>query len=633
MAKVAVLVPSQEMCELARPLVSQYPNITPMCIEYSRTDQIEARARELELQSCDLIVARGVQARLVKRSVKLPLVEICVTTQELGAVMLDLKQALGVPCPHLGLIGFANMICDTTQFNDLFGVELSNYMVGSSEELASSVEQALREGCQAVVGGNIVCEHARGLGVPYRFIPSGAESLRNALATASRVCYAIDLEKHNSAEMETMLNYTFSGIMQVDRSGIIRRINRAGYDLLERMPGDVLGQEAVHELPNLNRKVLEDTLYQGKEAYAFVLDIRHKAVIVNIAPIRIDGAIEGAILTFQEGKRIIEMDSELRRELYQRGYIAKHTFDKIICNSKETVALVSLAKRIAKYTAPVLLTGETGCGKAIMAQCIHNESLCRNNAFVPLDCNAWLPETLDTMLFGNYTTKKDTLASMAELAQDGTLYLSHVEVLLFETQYKLLSLIRGRFMHNGSNRPVAANVRVIASSDINLVSRVEKGEFRNDLYYALSVLSLELLPLRRRREDILGWADFYLDKWQERYKRYIHLTQGACQFMQEYDWPGNLDQMNSVCERIVLLTEKRNIDEVFLRKQLEQVTPKMLPGTDKVVLYKDQKAVEITELLRKHGGNREKVAQELGVSKTTLWRYIKKYGIESDYSY
>lgn len=113
----------------------------------------------------------------------------------------------------------------------------------------------------------------------------------------------------------------------------------------------------------------------------------------------------------------------------------------------------------------------------------------------------------------------------------------------------------------------------------------------------------------------------------------MHLTQGARQFLLDYDWPGNLDQLSRVCERIVLLTEKRNIDEVFLRRQVEQITPKTLPGTEKVVLYKDQKAVEIAALLRRYSGNRERVAEELGVSKTTLWRYIKKYGIEPDYNY
>lgn len=564
MAKVAVLVPSQELCNLAQPLVGTFPSITLMTLEYIKTSQAESRARELERQGCDLIVARGVQARIIKQSVKLPVVEISVTLQELASVMLELKSELALPCPRIGLIGVANMFSDTSRFNELFGIELKLYMVRQNEELANAVSQAQADGCVGVIGGDIVCETARQKKLAYKYIPTGSESVHNALNFASRVGYAIDLEKHNSAEINALLNYTFNGIIQVDSSGVIRRVNRIGYSLLGQASSTLLGCSIYDALPNLNRTMLEDALLRGKEAYSFLLDINHKGVVVNIAPI--------------------------------------------------------------------LLTGETGSGKNLLAQCIHNESLLRKNAFVTIDCSAWLPETLDNMLFGNYTVRKDSsVDSYAEMAQDGTLYLSHVEMLPLETQYKLLCLIRGRFLHNGPSRPVAANVRIIASSTVSLIARVEKGEFRSDLYYALSVLSLEMLPLRRHRGDILGWTAFYLDEWQEKYKRYVHLTQGAQRYLQEYEWPGNLDQLNSVCERLVLLTQKRNIDEVFLRQQLEQIAPRTLPGTEQIVLYKDQKAVEIAALLKKHHGNRQQVAAELGVSKTTLWRYLKKYGIDPDY--
>lgn len=633
MAKVAVLVPFRELCEIARPLMEQYPHIQTMCVEYASTDQVGERARALQEQGCELIISRGLHAQIIRTMIHIPMVELRLTTQELGTVLLDLKRELGEERPRLGLIGFENMFCDTSCFNELFGIDLRRYMVEHSNQLAPCTEQAVRDGCRAIVGGEIACETARRIGLVCRFTPAGEESVRDALDTASLICYAIDTEKRNSAEMDAMLNYTFSGILEVDREGVVRRINRAGYDLLGKAPNELLGRPITRLVPNLSEKILQDTLYHGKEAYAFLVDINHKAVIVNIAPVLVDGGIEGAVLTFQEGRRITEMDNELRRELYQRGFIAKYNFNNLVCECAETQRIIDLAKRIAKYSAPVLLAGESGTGKSILAQCIHNESLMRKNAFVPLDCSAWMPETLDNMLFGNYSTRHDTGDSMVELAQNGTLYLHHVEALPLETQYKLLNAIQGKFMHNGSNRPGSISLRVIASTDVNLVSRVEKGQFRSDLYYALSVLSLELLPLRRRKADIMGWVNRRLEEWQEKYKRYVHLTQGAQNFLREYEWPGNLNQIDNLCERIVLLTEKRNIDEVFVRRQLEQVTPKLLPDSERVVLYKDQKAVQIAALLRKYNGSREKVAAELGVSKTTLWRYIKKFGIEEDYSY
>lgn len=634
MAKVAILLPREEMCALVKPMMEEFTNMSLMCLDcihHNDTSQAVSRALEMEAQGCELIIARGVQSRMIKYNTSVSVVEIQITTQELGVVLLELKEELGIPTPRLGVICFDNMLGDTSSFNRLFGIDLKTYFVKNSEELSLMVDKAIEEGCRAVVGGNMVCERANNNGLPCRFLPAGPEGLHNALVTASRVCYAIDQEKRNVTEMDTMLNNTFSGIMQVDCNGVIQRVNRTGYMMLKQTPGELVGKTAMEVIPDLSKRQLDAALVRGEEAYAFVLNIHQKAVVTNIAPIRIDEDIKGAILTFQEGNRIIEMDSELRRELYQRGHIAKYDFDNLVSKSKQTQELIKTAKRIAKFPVPVLLIGESGSGKSILAQCIHRESLCRNSAFITVDCSAWMPETLDGMLFGNYTTRTDRPPCIAEMAQNGTLYLSNVEHLMPESQFKLLNLIRGKFLHNGSNRAVATSVRVIASTEATLIEKVECGEFRRDLFYALNVLSLEVLPLRSRRDDIEGWFDMYLQEWQDKYQRYLQLTNGARQFIREYDWPGNLDQINSTCERVVLLTQKRNIDEVFLRKQLEAVTPLMTAKAEKVVVVPDPKALKISRLLAEHGGNREKVAAELGISKTTLWRYMKKFNIEANY--
>lgn len=630
MAKVAILLPQEEMCALAAPLVSEYPGISLVCLDYVQTGTVVSRALEEE-KRCDLIIARGVQARLIKYNTSLPVVEIQITTQELGMVMLELRRELGQKCPRLGLICFENMIGDTAHFNELFQIDLRCYYVKNQNELGAAAGWAVEEGCQAVIGGEIVCERARALNVPHRFLPTGAESLRNALETASRVCYAIDQEKRNLSEMDTMLNNTFSGIVQVDPEGVIRRINRPASVLLNHSIEEIVGRRAVDIIPNLSRKMLDEALRFGTESYALIMNIRDTAVVANIAPIRLEEEIKGAILTFQEDRHIVEMNSELRRDLRQRGYVAKCGFDGLVCQSEGMRSLVKTARRMAKYNAPIFLRGEAGSGKSALAQCIHRESLNAGGAFVAVDCGAWMPETLDGVLFGTYSTRKDGPICMAEMAQNGTLYVSSVENMMLETQYKLLEMVHGRFRRNGSANPVPANVRLIASTERNLLEWVERGEFRRDLYYALNVLSLDIPPLRERREDILGWMDACLNEYQEVYKRYLNLTNGAREYAKNYDWPGNLDQMRSVCQRTVMLAERRNVDEVFLRRQMEAVTPLMTPRAERVVLVKDPKALQISQLLSEYGGNREKVAEEMGISKTTLWRYMKKYDIEPSY--
>lgn len=634
MAKVAVLLPNQTLERLAQPLVDKYESITLMGVENIRTDEAVTRAQELLTEGCDLIVCRGLHAQLIKDHVSIPVVEITVSPQELGSVVLDLKEELqreapSLECPRIGLIGFPNMFSDTSQFNRLFGIDLRRYMVNTNDQLYSIVNEAMQDGCHAIIGGDIACGSAQERGLPYRFTPSGEESLINALNIANGIAEAIDIQKRNTAEIDALLNYTFNAIIQIDTGRIVRRYNSLVCDLLDRPASSVNNRPIKEVLPELSKEILSDVLEEGREVYALMMDINHKAVVVNITPVKTDGEIDGAVLTFQESQRLIQMDSELRRELYRRGFVATHTFANTICNDPETRKEFDLAKRISKFFAPVLITGEVGSGKGILAECIHNESLLRSNAFITVDCSAWQADTLDTMLFGNYISHREPSGdSYAEMAQDGTLYLRHIDMLPFETQYKILLLIQGRFQHNGPCRPVDANVRVIASTAINLIDKVNKGEFRSDLYYALSVLSVQVLPLRRRRGDIEGWMQLYLSEWQKRYKRYVHLTQGAWKYLNEYDWPGNLNQLHSVCERLVLLTQKRNIDEVFLREQIEQMVPSVAPGVEPVVLYQDTKALALAELMERHHGNRQRMADELGVSKTTLWRYLKKYNIK-----
>ena len=633
MARVFFFLPYKELLPRAEELAGDYSGFTELKIVTAETDRVGEIAREAEKDGYDIIIARGVQAQIVKRAVSLPVVEFKASAQSVGLAIKALCRRLDTEHLRIGLVALTNTLPYITHYGELFGVDLKIYPAMEHTELRSLTDAAATDGCAAVIGANTVLTRARELGLPGAFLESGEEGLRLAYETAGRVAYTLEEEKRRRAEMDFMLNNTTGGIMRVDPEGIITRVNRVGARILGREVSDLVGIPVTDVFPEITRKAAAESFSEGEDMHAFVVEYRNQALLINAVLIRVDGAFQCMILTYQEEAVIHRMDSDLRYELVRRGFTARHTFDGFVAAEKASAAMVRAARRMAAQEAPVMLSGTDDACLDTLAECIHNESPFRSNAFITVDCSAYHDEDLDNMIFGNYTTRKDTPQSLAELAQNGSLYLKNIHALPLQIQYKVARLARGQFLHNGANIPVQLRVRLIASTDANLVARMEAGQFRSDLYYALHVLKLEVPPLRERKADIPGWFEVCFHEWQEKLHRRFQLTRDALDLAAQYDWPGGLFQMNCVCERLALLSEKRTIGADFLRVQIEQVLPPLLPGTEKVVVYKDRKAVEIAELLRRHNGNREKVAQALGVSKTTLWRYMKKYGIGSDFTY
>lgn len=630
LAKVVFFVPYSELLEPAQRLGLEHFDAACLRVEYVHTEHIEQRAQELERDGWDLFIARGAQSERVKNAVQLPVIDFKTSTQAVGRTIFALKRELNTESAKLALIALANTISASTNYGELFGVSLKVYTCNSSAQLKDLVDQARQDGCQAVIGGNTVLNRAQQIDMPGMFLRSDEESIHAAYETAGRVAYAIDLEKRRAAEIDTMLNHAASGIMQVDVNGNICRVNHVCLSILGYSEQALLGKPLSQILPQITQADL-DLVAEGKAAVsAFVADVHDCTVVLNAVPIQIDGHADGLILTVQEGDDIRKMDSELRAELSRKGFFARYNFNEFIAVHPETTALVRQAERMAKHVAPIMLTGALDAGADVLAECIHNESQFRHNAFIAVDCSAYSEEELDSLLFGNYTVRKNTADSMAELAQNGTLYLQHVEALSLHAQYKVLKLINGQFLHNGARLSATARVRIIASTEADLARMVQQRQFRSDLYYALNVLQLELTPLKKRRADIPGWFAHYLKYWQAANTRTLRLTEGAQKMVAEYDWPGNLYQINCVCQRIVLLCERQTVGEEFLRSQLDQLASTVAPNTDTVVLYREPKAAEIAALLQQYKGSRTKTAAALGVSKTTLWRYLKKYNLSSE---
>ncbi|MBQ6487643.1 MAG: sigma 54-interacting transcriptional regulator [Solobacterium sp.] len=627
MAKTAVFLPGSIPKETVGNEIRKYPHIEPIFIEQISNNDVKTVAEQLIREKCDLFIARGLQAQMLSEMTRIPVVPLRITAQELGILIKEVCEKLEKHDPSIALIGFSNMYCDVEHFEELFHVRLHRYLLNSMEEIDQVLHDAVKDGMNAIIGGRHSCEKAKAFGLPAFFASGGTEGLSETLNMAEMICELTDTKRNDTAEITAMVENNFNGILQVGKTNLILRANRIMTNILSLDMQDIIGKRIQDLIPGISLRQLHDAIYDGRETFTSMILLNNVSYAVNISPVEVNGEIETAILTFQEGRRIRQLDQELRRDLLARGFVAARTFEKTEWMSLQMKDIRRTARQVAGFQVPVLITGERGVEKKMLAECIHNDSMVRDNSFIEVECASADPDIIRKFLFGE---SKDQEPSYAELAQDGTLYLKDVDALDKTGQYYLHQLIRGRRYIGTRGMYTSANVRVIASTERDLVDMVEHGLFRSDLYYEMSMVRLDIEPLRNRREDISMYVHSFMNECQKEYDRYVHLTKGAEEMLKGYDWPGNVQQVRSVCHKIVLLCQKRDADELFVRRQLDQSFPVLARNPEgEVITFREKKAIEITQLLQKHQGSREKVAQELGISKTTLWRYMKKYGINS----
>lgn len=627
MAKFIFLSPRQDMIAQAQSVNAKLK--TPLSVEMKlvTSETVVDEADQAFANGAEIAIARGNYASLIKRFAEIPVVEIVLTAQELGLVIIQAKKLSYNPVPVIGLVGFANMFPDVRYFNELFDIELKTYYVKVMEELNDAVSHAIADEVDVIIGGDIVASLSQSSGIPTLFFESTEDSIQQAFRVASSVAYASDLEKKNNSELRALLDFSFNAIIRLNAKGEIQILNHIARNLLEIEEEDVLGQPIEQYVP-LEPGHLATVLEDGEEIFSYYLQIKGKEVALNLAPLKLGNHIDGAILSLHEVHKIHELEAEARTKLYLRGRKASFTFADLEQNLVVDSAVLETAKQFAQSEAPLLLFNETGFETELLAQAIHTQSPRAHGPFVPARPAAYDKSEQLWYLFGSGSgsTKEGLFAS----AHTGTLYIDEISELTSAAQYRLYKLLTEHIIIRDNDlRPLPANIRLIAASGHDLAVLVEEGKFRQDLYYVLNTLSLALTPLHQRPADLEILIDRYIKEFSELYSRYIVLTQGAKAALINYPWSGNHLQVRSFLERLVLSAPRRSVDEIQVSRLLTEAYPIILhrKPEEPIIVYKDPEAAVIAELLQKHQGSRQAVASEMGISTTTLWRKMKKYQI------
>lgn len=442
--------------------------------------------------------------------------------------------------------------------------------------------------------------------------------------------------KWDVERLSAIMDAAQEGIQMADNEGTILYINKAFTWITKTKPEERIGQNVFEVSPE---GALAEVLRTGKPVFGKRNMVMNTGVEVlsNASPLMINGHMQGAVVLFRNVSDIQKLSQKLGesrevirnlKEEISELAAPRYTFDDIVGESEALTRQLKIARYSAKDAYTVLITGESGTGKELLAHAIHSAGPRAGGPFVKVDCTAIPLNLLESILFGYekgaYTGADKRKMGKFELASGGTIFLDEIGELDIQLQAKLLRVLQDREMERlGGTYPIKLDVRIIAATNRDLKAEVDKGKFRLDLYYRLNVINVELPPLRQRKEDIDLLAAAILLKKNARHQKSCVFASGALQALQDYDWPGNLRELENAIERAVILSETpvitRELIQVFVGDKKENPIFKTL---------REVELENIWQALQRNGRSLEgkkKSAAELGISLATLYNKLERY--------
>ncbi|HOK06653.1 MAG TPA: sigma-54 dependent transcriptional regulator [Syntrophales bacterium] len=431
-------------------------------------------------------------------------------------------------------------------------------------------------------------------------------------------------------------------------------LSREGYEVKEAENGET-GLQAVRN--HHFDVILLDYKMPGMDGMEVLKAVRDINPEIDVVIITAYGTIETAVEAMKAGaldyitkpvdfdelllllervaeRRILIRENEiLRKELREKGV----TTDRIITRSPRMEALINLAGRVAPSRATVLIQGESGTGKELMARLIHNLSPRSGKPMLAVNCGALHENLLESELFGHergaFTGATSRRIGRCEEADGGTLFLDEVAELTPSVQVKLLRFLQDReFQRLGGNATIRSDVRIISATNRDLEGRVKEGAFREDLYYRLNVVVMQIPPLRERREDIPLLIDYFLKRFaRENGKNIVGISSEAQDLLIKYDYPGNVRELENIMERAVVISRDPVIsieDLPFGEDMLYGGEPGKRPEGSLRSSIEDLERTMIVEAMEKSGYHQTRAAEMLGISERMLRYKLKKYGLK-----
>lgn len=645
MIHLLFVVPYPELMEQVKEVVANHPEREKVNadVQALRVDEIP----DIPAGTYDAIIARGYTAQktLTKYSETTPTIRVHISGYDIIRSVYECREKYRPK--KIAICGLDESLSEAASVCKILGVEANVYAPVRNQDLPQVLNKAIEDGCDALVSGYSANLLAGKMGLNSVVIQTGAAALSQAMNEAIYTVERIRHERVISQMYKTIIYSSDAGLLYVDREGIIRVRNHVA----RQMNGNVsiMGKPLKMVISWL--EPLFCSVMKNGKVETRLISIPGTKITVSIkcSPVIANNELSGVVFNLTDVTQIQELESQIRRKLSERGLKARYTFDQIIHKSKEIDRVIQLAGRYAASDSNVIIIGETGTGKELFAQSIHNASKRKNGPFVAVNCAALPENLLESELFGYVEgaftgTSKGGKMGLFEQAHGGTLFLDEVGEISMAIQTKLLRVLQERQVRRiGDNKVINVDVRIISATNKSIRKMADVGQFRRDLVYRLDVLRLFLPPLREREADV---ELLFVNQLQGMAKRNgqlpVKIEAGVFPLLCQYPFFGNIRELRNIAERVFVLHEGDIINAHDVHEALYPADLDMDPsfaistGTGLAELTETQEQnsenflgeeERLRQALKISGGNKGKAAKLLGIDRSTLWRRMKKYEI------
>jgi transcriptional regulator with PAS, ATPase and Fis domain len=603
-------------------------------------------AKKIE-KKCDILISRVDTVELLSKKLNIPVIARSVTFTN----VLDALKKARIKGRRIALICHYSQDYKLSDWPSILGIEVAKFFYYSRQDALNAVHEAKRFNPDVVVGGVLVAKHAADLSLSCEILQINKDTIVQSIWKALDVFRALQKEKDYIKKFQLLLDFLHEGFIFLDKNYNITYVNDCACKIFKANKTDLLNKNLFTVLHNIISRegiaslqmAVDDQI--NNPHLGLLLPHEEGNIVANIVRSTLKDPQNRIIITFTEALQLQTIEYKVRKQLSNKGLVAKFTLNDIIGSSNAIKQAKEKASAFANTDSTVLLYGETGTGKEIFAHSIHKQSSRAKGPFVTVNCSALPKELAESELFGYeegaFTgAKKAGKPGIFELAHNGTLFLDEIGTMPLDLQAKLLRIIQEKEVSRlGGTRRIPVNVRIIAATNNNLEIAVQEGVFRRDLYFRLNVLLLQIPPLRERPEDIPLLFNYFVKN--NAIKLHINIdifNVHDLSFLAKYSWPGNVREIENFAERYVALAKYHPAPSFLLKELFEEIKRGLTSCHEKPENYDAIDANEPTlsearftterELLlevgKKVNWNRKKMAQILNISQATLWRKMKK---------